>query len=134
MVERKNRHIMSVVRCLLRGMEVSKYFWHLAVLTATYLMNRTTSRVLDGHAPMHVLQPECTLFHVLPRVFGCTCFVQNRSPLRTKLDDKAIRCVFLGYFSNSKGYRCYDPVGRCFYTSMDVSFLEDVPFFAGPNH
>ena len=131
MTERKNRHIMSVVRCLLYGMEVPKYFWNFAVLTATYLINRTPSRVLNGKAPLHILQPDCTLFHVLPRVFGCTCFVQNRSPLRTKLDDKAIRCVFLGYSPMSKGYRCYDPASRRFYNSMDVNFLENVSFFAG---
>ena len=32
--ERKNRHIMSIVRCLLRGMHVPKSYWHMAVLTA----------------------------------------------------------------------------------------------------
>ncbi|GFY85851.1 hypothetical protein Acr_04g0005890 [Actinidia rufa] len=128
--ERKNRHIMSVVRCLLRGMGVPKYFWHMAVLTATYLINRTPSRVLNGKAPLHILQPASTLFPIIPRVFGCTCFVQNRSPTRTKLDDKAVRCIFLGYSSMSKGYRCYDPVTRHMYHSLDVTFLETVPFFS----
>ena len=42
--------------------------------------------------------------------------------------------MFLDYSSNSKGYRCYDPVARCFYTSMDVTFLKDVHFFTSPNH
>ncbi|GFS34572.1 hypothetical protein Acr_00g0034750 [Actinidia rufa] len=128
--ERKNRHIMSVVRCLLRGMGVPKYFWHLAVLTATYLINRTSSRVLNGKAPLHILQPASTLFPIIPRVFGCTCFVQNRSLTCTKLDDKAVRCIFLGYSSMSKGYRCYDPVTRHMYHSLDVTFLETVLFFS----
>ena len=83
---------------------------------------------------MHVRQLDCVLFHVLPRVFGCTYFVQNCSPFRAKLVDKAICCVFLGYSPQSKGYRCYDLVARHFYTFMDVTFQEDVPFFAGPNH
>ncbi|GFS34988.1 hypothetical protein Acr_00g0037170 [Actinidia rufa] len=128
--ERKNRHIMSVVRCLLRGMGVPKYFWHMAVLTATYLINRTPSRVLQGKAPLHILQPTSTLFPIILRVFGCTCFVQNRSPTHTKLDDKAVRCIFLGYSSMSKGYRCYDPATRHMYHSFDVTFLEIVPFFS----
>ena len=129
--ERKNRSIMTVVRCLLCGMHVPKHFWDMAVLTATYLLNRTPSRILLGKAPLHLLQPGCTLFPILPRVFGCTCFVQNRSPSRTKLDDKAFRCVFLGYSFMSKGYRCYDPLTRHMHNSFDVTFLEDVPFFAG---
>ncbi|GFZ10854.1 hypothetical protein Acr_22g0002520 [Actinidia rufa] len=128
--ERKNRHIMFVVRCLLRGMRVPKYFWHMAILTATYLINRIPSRVLQGKALLHILQPVSTLFPIIPRVFWCTCFVHNRSPTRTKLDDKAVRCIFLGYSSMSKGYRCYDSVTRHMYHSLDVTFLETVLFFS----
>lgn len=46
--KRKNRHIMFVAQCLLRGM-------HMAILTVVYLINRTPSRVLDGKAPFQVL-------------------------------------------------------------------------------
>uniref|UniRef100_A0A2N9IGT2 Integrase catalytic domain-containing protein n=1 Tax=Fagus sylvatica TaxID=28930 RepID=A0A2N9IGT2_FAGSY len=84
--ERKNRHIMSIVRCLLCGMHVPKSYWHMAVLTAVYLMNRTPSRVLH-------------------------------------------RCIFLGYSTMSKAYRCYDPVSRHLYHSLDVTFFEDIPFY-----
>ncbi|GFZ19759.1 hypothetical protein Acr_28g0004640 [Actinidia rufa] len=62
---------MSVVRCLLRGMGVPKYFWHMAVLTATYLINRTPSRILQGKTPLHILQPANTRFLIIPRIFGC---------------------------------------------------------------
>ena len=60
-------------------MNVPKYFWHMIVLTITYLINRTPSRVLQGKAPLHVLKPNGTLFPILPRVFGCACFIQNKS-------------------------------------------------------
>uniref|UniRef100_A0A2N9IQ13 Integrase catalytic domain-containing protein n=1 Tax=Fagus sylvatica TaxID=28930 RepID=A0A2N9IQ13_FAGSY len=128
--ERKNRHIMSIVRCLLSGMHVPKSYWHMAVLTAVYLINRTPSRVLHSMAPLQILKPDCTLFSILPRVFGCTCFVQNRSPHRTKLDNKSVKCIFLGYSAMSKAYRCYDPVSRHLYHSLDVTFFEDVPFYS----
>ena len=74
------------------------------------------------------LQPNKTLFAILPRVFDCTCFIQHKSPLRTKLDDKAIQCVFLGYSPMSKAYQCYDPNTRHSCHSMDVTFLEGIPF------
>jgi transposase InsO family protein len=93
--KRKNHHIMSIVRCLLYGMHVHKSYWHMAVLTTVYLMNCTPSRVLHDTAPLQFLKPNCALFQILPRVFGCTCFIQNRSPTRTKLDNKSIRCIFL---------------------------------------
>ncbi|KAL5729693.1 hypothetical protein ACHQM5_002605 [Ranunculus cassubicifolius] len=127
--ERKNRSLMVVVRCLLRGMNVPKNYWHMAVLTASYLLNRTPSRILHGKPPLRLLHPDKILFPVVPRIFGCVCYVQNRSPTCTKLDDKAIKCIFLGYAAFSKGYRCFDPLTHKFYHTMDVSFLEDTPFF-----
>ena len=84
--------IKTVILCLWFGVPV---------LTATYFINRTPSWVLQSKAPLHILQPANTLFPSLPRVFGCTCFVQNHSPTCTKLDDKAVRCVFLKYSSMS---------------------------------
>ena len=127
--ERKNRHIMSIVRCLLYGMHVPKFYWHMAVLTAVYLMNRTPNRVLHGMAPLQLLKPECTLFSILPCVFGCICFVQDHSPHHTKLDNKSIRCIFLGYSAMSKAYRCYDLVSHHLYHSLDVTFFEEIPFY-----
>ncbi|GFY80815.1 hypothetical protein Acr_01g0006240 [Actinidia rufa] len=114
-----------------RGMGVPKYFLHMVVLTATYIINRTPSQILHGKAPLNILQPTSTLFPILPRVFGCTCFVQVRSPIHTKLDDKAVCCVFLGYFSMSKGYRRHDPVTCHMYHPLDVTLLETVPLFSG---
>ena len=81
---------MSVVPCLLRAMGVPKYLWHMAVLIATYLINHTPSRVLQGKALLYVLNPNSTLFPIVPRVFGCTCIIQNRSHTHTKLDAKAV--------------------------------------------
>ncbi|XP_059627559.1 uncharacterized protein LOC132270389 [Cornus florida] len=128
--ERKNCHLMSVVRCLLSGMHVPKFYWHMAILIAVFLINRTPSRVLGGKVALQILQPDYTLFHLLPCVFGCTCFVHNRSPSHHKLDDKSIRCIFLGYYAMSKGYRCYDPMTKHMYHSLDMTFHEIVPFYS----
>ena len=48
---------------------------------------------------------------------------------RTKLDACVIRCIFLGYGVQKKGYQCYDPTTRRLYTTMDVIFLELAMFF-----
>ena len=85
--ERKNRHIMSVVWCLLCGMNVPKSYCYMAVLTAIYVINWTPSRILHGLAPFQLLRPDIVLFSLVPCVFGCTCFVQDHSPTRTKLDN-----------------------------------------------
>lgn len=45
--------------------------------------------------------------------------------LRTKFDKKAIICIFVGYDSRRKGWRCCDPTtGKC-YISRNVVFDEE---------
>ena len=74
--------------------------------------------------------PHDPLFHVSPKVFGCTCFVHDLSPGLDKLSVRSIKCVFLGYSRLQKGYKCYSPTTKRYYMSADVTFFEDTPFFS----
>nr|CAE05707.2 OSJNBb0065J09.3 [Oryza sativa Japonica Group] len=60
--EKKNRHILEVARSLMYTMNVPKFLWSEAVMTATYLINRTPSRILGMKAPYEM-------------VFGCNEFI-----------------------------------------------------------
>nr|KYP54934.1 Retrovirus-related Pol polyprotein from transposon TNT 1-94 [Cajanus cajan] len=132
--ERKNRHLLEVTRALLFQMSVPKSYWGEAVLTATYLINRLPSRVLDGVSPVQVMTsfyPSIPIMTSLQsRVFGCSVFVHVHSTHRGKLDPRAIKCVFIGYASNKKGYKCYHPQSRRVYVSKDVTFHETESFFS----
>ena len=44
---------------------------------------------------------------------------------RKKLDDKAVKCFFVGYSSESKDYRLYHPQTKRILVSYDVVFVED---------
>ena len=84
--ERKNRHLLEVTRALLLTTSVPKSHWGDALLTATYLINRTPSRVLDFKRPLEVLfssVPSSTLI-IPPRVFGCIYFVHLHGQSRSK--------------------------------------------------
>lgn len=52
-------------RCsfLLKGMNVSKSYWHMAVLMATYLINRIPRRVLNGKTLFQILMPADPISH-----------------------------------------------------------------------
>lgn len=109
--ERKHRHILSVARSLMFTMDVPKYLWSEAALTATYLINRMPSRVLNFVSPKEKLLtafPHCLLLSELPfKIFGCVAYVYQGSHHRGKLDRRSIKCVFLGYYGSQKGYKCF---------------------------
>src|ERR1044072_1910570 len=54
--ERKNRHLLEVTRSLMLSSNVPTHFWGEAVLSATYLVNRMPSRVLNFNTPHSTLQ------------------------------------------------------------------------------
>ena len=125
--ERKNRHILEVTRSLLIDGNVPSHLWGEAVSSAVYLINRTPSSVLNFRRPLDVLSDHCILpsmVYLPPHVFGCVIFVHLHPHQRTKLEERAIKCVFVGYGSTQKGYRAYHPPSKKFYISMDVTFNE----------
>ena len=55
------------------------------------------------------------------------CYIHKEH--RTKLDSRALKYVFVGYSPIEKGYKCYNPIFRKFFVSMDVTFFENQPYF-----
>lgn len=131
--ERENRHLLEVARALLFTMNVPKTFWLDAVQTAAFLINRMPSRVLNFQSPLEVLSSPASLFPIPPKVFECICYVHVDKSRQSKLDPKALKCIFLGYGPSQKGYKCYHPVSRQRFVSMDVTFHEILPFFYSPS-
>jgi hypothetical protein len=126
--ERKNRHILEVTRSLLIGGSVPSFLWGEAISSAVYLINRTPSSVLNFRRPLDVLSDHCILppiVHLIPRIFGCVVYVHLHPHQRTKLEKRAVKCMFVGYGSAQKGYRAYHPPSKKFYISMDVTFYEN---------
>ena len=131
--ERKNRHLLDMTRAILFHKHVPKAYWGEAVLTSAYLINRLPTNVLQFKSPLELLNqffPNVkTTNHLTPRIFGCVCFVHVHSINRGKLDPRATKCVFLGYSSTQKGYKCYHPPTKKYLISVDVTFNEDESYF-----
>ena len=112
---------------------VPKRFWEEAILTACYLINRLPSSILASKSPMEVLSSfypnVSTSNHLVPRIFGRVSFVHAHSGDRGKLDPRVLKCVFIGYSSTQKGYKCYHPSSQKFVVSRDVTFFKHQSYF-----
>lgn len=108
-------------------------YWEEALCTAVYLMNRTPSRVLDFHTPLHTLcmTMRCPPISSLPLwTFGCVYFVRIHKKQPHKLAPRALKCLFLGYATQQKGYKCYRSPTRKIFITMDAFFHEEKMYFA----
>lgn len=56
--ERKNRHLLEVIRDLMFSMNIPTYLWGEAILHSTYLIKRMASKVLNFVTPIQTLQNE----------------------------------------------------------------------------
>ena len=94
-VERKHRHILNVARALRFQGNLPIKFWGECILTAGYLINRTSSDILNGKTPYEMLHGKPPLFNHL-RVFGCLCYAHNQKGKRDKLVVEAKSVYLLG--------------------------------------
>lgn len=104
-------------------MNVPKTFWADAVQTVDFFMSRLPTWVLGYKSPIEMVTPT-SLFPISPKVFGCICFVHIDKSSKSKLDHKALKCIFLDYSPTQKGYKCYHPSTQRKFVSMDVTFYE----------
>ena len=122
--ERKNRTILDAARSMLKSKKLPKEFWAEAVACAVYLANRSPTRSVWGKTPQEAWSGRKPgIAHL--RVFGSVAHVHVPDEKRSKLDDKSEKYIFIGYDTNSKGYKLYNPSTKKTIISRDVIFDEE---------
>ncbi|KAL5777431.1 hypothetical protein ACOSP7_010357 [Xanthoceras sorbifolium] len=127
-VERKNRHLLDMVRTLLIESSVPSKFWVEALSIAVYLINRLPTQTLQYDSPyLHLFgsHPEYQSLHT----FGCVCFVHLPPTERHKLAAQSVRCAFIRYSTVQKGFVCFDATANKLRVSRNVIFFENQYFF-----
>src|SRR5689334_16283469 len=104
-----NRILVEMARCMLHHAGLDHQFWGEAVMTAAYIRNRSPTKALKALlTPVEAFgagKPK--LQHL--RVFGCTAYVHIPQQKRHKLDQKALKCILVGYSTENKAYRLWNP-------------------------
>ena len=106
---------------------VPTFLWPDEVATTNYLTIRLPTKILNYHTPLETLKNHNLLpfTHSLPpKIFGYTVFIHYPKHVQNKVEPRVVKCVFVGYGRNQKGYRCYDPQARKVDTTTDCEFIE----------
>lgn len=117
-VERGNKTLVEMTRCLLKGKKLPHSLWGEAVSTAAYLLNRCPIKALA----------DCTLEEawtgIKPsvsnlKIFGSVCFKHVPDVKRKKLANKSEVYILVG-FHPIGSYRLYNPRKNEIEISKDV--------------
>jgi hypothetical protein len=65
---------------------------------------------------------------LLPARVLTVCFAKDNRLIIGKLDPRVLKCIFVGYEMNYKGYVWWSPTERRLIVSMDVHFREMKPY------
>ncbi|KAD0786919.1 hypothetical protein E3N88_43719 [Mikania micrantha] len=123
-VERKHRHLLEVARAIRFEANLPIKFWGECVLTATYIINRVPSKVLNNKTPYEVLLGKIPSYDHM-KVFGCLAYYWNNDTKGDKFEPRGKRGVFLGYPHGTKGYKVYDIEQKKMIISRHVQFVEE---------
>uniref|UniRef100_A0A2N9F7W8 Integrase catalytic domain-containing protein n=1 Tax=Fagus sylvatica TaxID=28930 RepID=A0A2N9F7W8_FAGSY len=112
--ERKHRHLIQTTLALLSQSGLSLSYWSYALATASHLINKLPTPLLNMSSPweqLHNVKPNLSYL----KTFGCKCF-PLLTPYNTyKLQPKTTSCIFLGYPPTTKGYLCQDPITKSYF-------------------
>jgi transposase InsO family protein len=118
--ERKNRTLGESARSMIFHAGIPKVYWAEAIATECYFQIRSLTRSIEAKkAPYEILhgrKPD--LSHL--KVFGCVAYAHVVN--RTKLDAKAQKLRFVGYATETKGYKLFDEKTRKVLVRRDVKF------------
>ncbi|OWM79777.1 hypothetical protein CDL15_Pgr023189 [Punica granatum] len=108
---------------MLHAKHVPSMFWAKCMKTTAHVINRLPQLKLGFVSPYQKLwKVKSTMSHF--RVFGCVCYVFVHDHLRSKFDKMAVKCIFMGYENERKGWRCCNPTTNKAYVSRNMVFDE----------
>ena len=119
-----NRTIVDRVRSMLAHAKWSKKFWVEALMTSTYVINRSPSTPFDGYVLQRMWTGKDVSYRHL-KVFDCLAYVHVAKDKRGKLDSKSLPCIFLEYGDDEFGYRLWNLVEKKVIWSCDIVFIEE---------
>ncbi|GAA5917213.1 hypothetical protein JCM5296_005908 [Sporobolomyces johnsonii] len=127
-IERRWRSLLETMRALLTDSGMPLSFWPYALLSASYLYNRSPTITLPSsitpYEAYHGRAPDLSNL----RAWGCVTYLRLTPEGRAaphKLADRGVRARFIGYPEDSKGWMFWVPEQRRVVLAWNATFVED---------
>jgi hypothetical protein len=125
-VERQNRSVQQMARSMMNEKNIAQTYWVEAIHTVVHILNKSHLRPQSDKTPYELwFGRPASIKHF--KVFGSKCYIKNNDENLGKYDDRADEGIFLGYATNSKGYRCYNKRLHKLVDCIDIKVDEEIP-------
>jgi hypothetical protein len=125
-VERQNITVQQMARSMMNEKNIGQTYWVEAIHTSVHILNK-------AHLKPHSDKTPYALWYGRPasikhfRVFGIKCYIKNNNANLGKYDDRVDEGIFLGYSTNSKGYRFFNKRLHKLVDCIDLKVDEGFP-------
>jgi hypothetical protein len=104
-VERQNKTVQEMARSMMNEKNIGQTYSVEAIHIAVHILNKAHLKPQSDKTPYDLWYGRlASIKHF--KVFGRKCYIKNNDENLGKYDDRAIEGIFLGYATNSKGYKC----------------------------
>ncbi|GJV18677.1 retrotransposon protein, putative, ty1-copia subclass [Tanacetum coccineum] len=103
--ERRNHTLLDMVRFMMNLTTLPLSFWDYALESATHILNMVPTKKVDK-TPYELWYGKVPNLSYL-KVWGCEALVKRDTP--DKLQQRSVKCIFIGYPKETMGYYFYFP-------------------------
>ena len=118
--ERRNRTLLDMVRSMMGQVELPNSFWGFALLSATFLLNRSPTKAANK-SPYEIWKGSVPNMSFL-KIWGCDAYVKVK--VDDKLAPRSEKCIFVGYPKETRGYYFYNHHEGKVFVAREAVFLE----------
>ncbi|GJY15084.1 putative RNA-directed DNA polymerase [Tanacetum coccineum] len=118
--ERRNHTLLDMVRSMFNLTTLPLSFWDYALESAVRILNMVPTKKVDK-TPYEIWHGKAPNLSYL-KVWGCEAYVKRDSA--NKLQQRSVKCIFVGYLKETMGYYFYFPPENKVIVARYGDFLE----------
>ncbi|GJW93928.1 retrotransposon protein, putative, ty1-copia subclass [Tanacetum coccineum] len=118
--ERRNRTLLDMVRSMMNLTTLPLSFWDYTLESAARILNMVPTKKVDK-TPYELWFGKVPNLSYL-KVWGCEALVKRDTP--DKLQQRSVKCIFIGYPKETMGYYFYFPPENKIVVARYAEFFE----------